>query len=85
MAWAGTKTIGCGVASCPNGQWKTYVVCIYWPKYFLYWKNKNTYSMEKFTFRGNYLSQKIYDAGSVCGGCNVQNGQLKCQYGLCVS
>uniref|UniRef100_A0A915LFL7 SCP domain-containing protein n=1 Tax=Meloidogyne javanica TaxID=6303 RepID=A0A915LFL7_MELJA len=33
---------------------------------------------------GNYMGQKIYEPGPVCSGCNVVNGQLQCQYGLCI-
>ncbi|KAH7722148.1 venom allergen-like protein vap-2 [Aphelenchoides avenae] len=33
---------------------------------------------------GNYMGQTIYNAGPVCSGCPVVNGQLKCQYGLCI-
>nr|AVA09702.1 putative effector protein [Heterodera avenae]AZL96421.1 venom allergen-like protein 2 [Heterodera avenae] len=31
MAWHSTTDIGCGVASCQNEEWKTFVVCNYWP------------------------------------------------------
>jgi len=30
------------------------------------------------------MGQKIYEPGPVCSGCNVVNGQLQCQYGLCI-
>jgi len=31
MAWAKTAKIGCGIGTCPNSQWKTYIVCNYSP------------------------------------------------------